>query len=381
MSQTQSVGRRSFLKAVGVGGAASVTMAGIGLGIGWGAKEASEPVREGGGAHGGGDTDHQEGEGGEMTADEMDLHHEEVIKQFPQATAAKGGLPLEFSLDGETKVFELTCDIVQWEFRVGQTEEAWGYNGMLPGPEIRVTEGDRVRVNVTNNLTQSTSVHFHGQMAPTEMDGVPFITQPPIKPGESFTYEFTAAPAGTHMYHSHHNSMEQVSMGLLGAFIVDPLDPASRPSFDREYSIVMNDTLHGFTINGKSFPATEPLVCKLGETVMIRYLNEGMMNHPFHLHGMPMQVIAKDGYLLPQPFLCDTIDVAPGNRYEVLVHADNPGVWAFHCHILSHAEGRTGMFGMVTALIVEDDAAAAAFPVMPAGANGNRYDCEVKPLA
>jgi FtsP/CotA-like multicopper oxidase with cupredoxin domain len=354
MSQTQSVGRRSFLKAVGVGGAASVTMAGIGLGIGWGAKEASEPVREGGGAHGGGDTDHQEGEGGEMTADEMDLHHEEVIKQFPQATAAKGGLPLEFSLDGETKVFELTCDIVQWEFRVGQTEEAWGYNGMLPGPEIRVTEGDRVRVNVTNNLTQSTSVHFHGQMAPTEMDGVPFITQPPIKPGESFTYEFTAAPAGTHMYHSHHNSMEQVSMGLLGAFIVDPLDPASRPSFDREYSIVMNDTLHGFTINGKSFPATEPLVCKLGETVMIRYLNEGMMNHPFHLHGMPMQVIAKDGYLLPQPFLCDTIDVAPGNRYEVLVHADNPGVWAFHCHILSHAEGRTGMFGMVTALIVEE---------------------------
>jgi FtsP/CotA-like multicopper oxidase with cupredoxin domain len=288
------------------------------------------------------------------SADEMDRHHEEGIKSFPAKTKGLGGQPLAYEMDGDTKVFKLTCDAVRWEVRPEEYKDAFAYNGTLPGPEIRVTEGDKVRFVVTNNLPESTSVHWHGLKTPNGMDGVPFMTQPPIKPGQAFTYEFVAEPVGTHMYHSHHNAMEQVGKGLLGPFIIEPKDAATRPRFDREYTLVLNDTLLGFTLNGKSFPATQPLTAKLGERVLIRYMNEGLMNHPMHLHGMPMQVVAKDGYLLPNPYFCDNLDVAPGDRFEVIVEADNPGTWAFHCHTLSHAEAPTGMFGLVTALIVED---------------------------
>jgi FtsP/CotA-like multicopper oxidase with cupredoxin domain len=242
---------------------------------------------------------------------------------------------------------------VKWEVRPEEFKDAYSYNGTLPGPEIRVTEGDKLRIIVTNKLPESTSVHWHGLKTPNAMDGVPYITQKPIKPGETFTYEFVATPSGSHMYHSHHNAMEQVGKGLLGPFIVEPRDKSRYPRFDREYTIVLNDTLLGFTLNGKSFPATQPLTAKLGERVLVRYMNEGLMNHPMHLHGMPVQVVAKDGYLLPNPYMVDNLDIAPGDRYDVIIDCDNPGVWAFHCHTLSHAEAPTGMFGLVTALIIE----------------------------
>jgi len=288
------------------------------------------------------------------SAEQMDAHHEAGLKAFPAKTQGLGGQPLAYTMDGTTKVFNLTCQKVRWEVRPDEFKDAFAYNGTLPGPEIRVTEGERVRIVVKNELPESTSVHWHGLNTPNAMDGVPFLTQKPIKLGETFTYEFVATPSGSHMYHSHHNAMEQVGKGLLGAFIVEPKDPSKHPAFDREYTMVLNDTLLGFTLNGKSFPATQPLTAKLGERVLVRYMNEGLMNHPMHLHGMPMQVVAKDGYLLPQPYLCDTLDVAPGDRYDVIITADNPGAWAFHCHTLSHAEAPNGMFGLVTALIVED---------------------------
>jgi FtsP/CotA-like multicopper oxidase with cupredoxin domain len=291
-------------------------------------------------------------------AADMDAMDEAGVKAFPAKTAGLGGQPLAFTMDGDVKVFDLVCQVVaDWEFMPGKTVEAWTYNGVTPGPEIRVTEGDKVRINVTNELPESTVVHWHGLMVPNSMDGVGFITQPPIKPGEQFTYEFPIREgnAGTHMYHSHHNAAAQVTKGMLGAFIVEPKDPASRPAFDREYTLVLNDgPIGGFSLNGKGFPATQPLVAKQGEKVLIRYMNEGMMIHPFHLHGMPMTVIAQDGYLLPQPYKCDTLNIAPGQRFEVLVDATELGVWAFHCHILIHAESDHGMFGMVTALIVEE---------------------------
>jgi len=291
---------------------------------------------------------------GKMTADEMDKMHEAGVKAFPAKTAGLGGQPLQFRMEGDFKVFDLTAKKVQWEVTPGNVMEAWGYNGVIPGPELRVTEGDKVRVVIKNELDESTAIHFHGQMAPNAMDGVPFITQPPIKPGTNFTYEFVAKPAGTHMYHSHHNSTKQVGMGLLGTFIVEPKDPKSRPAFDLEATIVLNDGPQGFTINGKGFPATAPIVCKKGQKLLIRYVNEGQLLHPMHLHGLPQLVIAKDGYLQPQPWLCDTLTVAPGDRWEVIVDATDAGVWAFHCHVLSHAESEQGMFGMVTALIVKE---------------------------
>jgi FtsP/CotA-like multicopper oxidase with cupredoxin domain len=291
------------------------------------------------------------------TADEMDAMHEAGVKAFPAQTKGLGGQLLPFTLDGEVKVFDLVCEVVpDWEFMPGKTVEAWTYNGVVPGPEIRVSEGDTVRVNVSNELPESTAVHWHGLMVPNSMDGVPFITQPPIKPGERFTYEFTIREgnAGAHMYHSHHNAAAQVTKGLLGPFIVEPKDPSTRPAFDREFTRVLNDgPIGGFSLNGKGFPATQPLTAKQGEKVLIRYMNEGLMIHPMHLHGMPMTVIAQDGYLLPQPYRCDTLNIAPGQRFEAIVEATEPGVWAFHCHILSHAESEHGMFGMVTAMIVE----------------------------
>ncbi len=293
---------------------------------------------------------------GGMTADEMDAHHEAGIKAFlaGKETTTKGNQPLKPKMDGDVKAFELTSSVIQWEYMKGQKVEAWAYNEQIPGPELRVTEGDKVRVIIKNQLPESTAVHFHGVMLANNMDGVPFVTQPPIKPGASFTYEFTAKNPGSHMYHSHHNSTKQVGKGQLGAFIIEPKDKSKDPAFDVEYTMVLNDQLGGFTLNGKGFPATEPVVAKKGQKLRIRYMNEGQMIHPFHLHGLPQLVFAKDGWNLPQPWYCDTLNVAPGERWDVIVDCTEPGAWAFHCHILSHAEGDSGMFGMVTALVIQE---------------------------
>jgi len=286
---------------------------------------------------------------------EMDKHHEAGVKAFlGPRSGVYGNQPLKFEMDGDVKVFKVTASRIKWETEPGKTVDAMAYNGMVPGPEIRVTEGDKVRVVLKNDLgDQSTAIHFHGQRTPNKMDGVPFITQDPIRPGETFTYQFVAKPAGSHMYHSHHNATEQVGSGLLGAFIVEPKDPAKRYKVDAEYLMILNDGPFGFTLNGKSFPATQPLAAKVGQKILIRYMNEGTMIHPMHLHGFPQLVTAKDGYPLPQPYYCDTLNVAPGDRWDVIVEPDEPGAWAFHCHILPHAESQTGMFGMVTALVVE----------------------------
>jgi FtsP/CotA-like multicopper oxidase with cupredoxin domain len=285
-------------------------------------------------------------------ADEMDRHHEAGIKAFPAKTAVHGNQRLLFRLDGEVKVFEVTAQRIKWEVEPGKLVDAFAYNGMVPGPEIRVTEGDKVRVVLKNALDQSTAIHFHGQRTVNKIDGVPFITQPPVKPGETFSYEFVARPIGTQMYHSHHNATEQVGRGMLGPLIVMPKDPNLDPKYDKDEVIVLNEQLGGVTINGKGFPATAPFTAKVGQRIRFRFLNEGQLIHPMHLHGMPMQVFARDGYPLPAPFYCDTLNVAPGERWDAIVVADEPGAWAFHCHILGHAEGSSGMFGMVTALIV-----------------------------
>ncbi len=286
-------------------------------------------------------------------SDEMDAMHEKGIKAFPAKTEGKGGLPLEYRMDGKVKVFEMTSKIAKWETEPGKFADAWTYNGMVPGPLIRVTEGERVRIILHNELPESTAIHFHGLEVPFDQDGVPFISQPPIKPGESYTYEFVVPNSGSHMYHSHNNSTKQVGMGLLGAFVVDPKDKSKEPKVDVDYVMILNDGLNGYTLNGKGFPATEPIKAKLGQTVRIRYMNEGQMIHPMHLHGMHQTVIAKDGWPQPFPWKCDTVNVAPGERWDVLVKCNNPGSWPLHCHVLSHAEGPHGMFGMVTLFIVE----------------------------
>ena len=286
-------------------------------------------------------------------ADAMDAMHEKGVKAFPARTEGKGNQLFQPRLEKGVKVYDLTAEEIQWEVEPGRKVKAWAYNGQVPGPQIRVREGDRVRVNLTNRLPESTAIHFHGLELPNDQDGVPFITQPPVKPGASYTYEFTVPNAGSHMYHSHHNAAVQVGLGLLGAFIVEPRKRAAAQRADVDYVMVLNDGSHGYTLNGKGFPATEPVVCKQGQTVRLRFMNEGMMIHPMHLHGMHMTVVAKDGWDQPMPWKCDTLNIAPGERWDVLVKATNPGTWAFHCHILPHAESEHGMFGMVTALVVQ----------------------------
>ena len=287
---------------------------------------------------------------GTMSAAQMAKVDSAVTKSFPAETKGSGGQPLEPEIQDGVKVFELTANELSWEVEPGKVMQAMGYNGMLPGPQIDVELGDRVRVVLHNELKQPTTLHFHGVRVPNAMDGVPVITQDPVMPGDSFTYEFTVRNSGTHMYHPHFNATEQITKGLLGAFVVaDPSDP----EVALDQTMVLNDGPLGFTINGKGFPATAPIALQRGETMRIRYMNEGLQIHPMHLHGLVQRVVAKDGYELPAPYKVDTLMVAPGERYDVLVKADAPGVWAFHCHILSHVEGPEGMFGMVTAVIVE----------------------------
>ncbi len=292
---------------------------------------------------------------GTMTAEQMRDVDAAVTAQFPAATEGRGNQVLEPEIQADgTLQWELTASVIEWETEPGTMVEAYAYNGMVPGPQLRAEVGDRVRIILHNELPAPTTIHSHGLFVPPDMDGVPVISQPAVMPGESFTYEYTLRNAGSHMYHSHFMAEHQVPMGLLGAFVVT--DPAATdvPETDQDVMMILNDGPLGFTINGKGFPATEPIVAGQGNKIRIRYMNEGLQIHPMHLHGMPQLVVAKDGWTLPTPHFEDTVLVAPGERIDVIIDASEAGVWAFHCHILTHAEGPEGMFGMVTALIVEE---------------------------
>jgi manganese oxidase len=293
-----------------------------------------------------------------MSSDQMDAVMGKTTKEFPAKTQGLGAQPLSPTIlpDG-TKQFDLTAKVVKWEVSPGKFVDAWTYNGTVPGPTIHVNAGDKVKVVLHNQLPESTVIHFHGLILPNSMDGVPFVTQDPVKPGREFTYSFTAEGPAVGMYHSIFNAAKQVANGLAGAFLVgdEPLPPqVNVPQSQIQQQIFMLDdsgTL-GLTINGKSFPASAPVTAHLGDWVEVQYFNEGNMIHPIHLHGLPQMVIAKDGFATP-PQLMDTVPVAPGERYTILIHATDPGVWAWHGHILTHAENDQGMFGMVTALIVK----------------------------
>jgi len=282
-----------------------------------------------------------------------ELSAKPAFAQVPQLVLTDALQPLKPTIDAGVKVFNLTIDEIEQHIdELMPPVAALGYNAQWPGPTIRVTQGDRVRILFKNNLHETTSVHFHGvQFDDFFEDGVPFVTQTPIVPGSTYTYEFTARDSGSLMYHSHHNATDQVGRGLLGAFVVDPVrDPVK---YDRDYVWISNDSLGGFTINGHGFPATVPVLAAVGETVRIRFMNEGIMMHPWHSHGNVMKVIARDGHPLGSAaFDCDTLGVNPGERYDVLITPQHLGVWAFHCHILPHVEGSSGMYGMVTTLVV-----------------------------
>ena len=351
-----AVGRRRFLGTLAAGGGAVAVAAGFGMQRSDGGRKPQHQALSGHGA-GPGHAAAPTGAPVKVTAMDMDAHHRAGVESFTRnrvtpITAGVGAVDAPFRMEDGRRVFELTAARTAWEVTPGRPVEAFAFNGIVPGPTLRMVEGQPVRIVVHNQLDQSTSVHWHGQRVPNAMDGVTYLTQDPIRPGGSFVYEFVPGPAGTHMYHSHHNSAEQVTKGLAGALVVAPRDRDREPAYDRDYLFILNDGLGGFTINGKGFPATPAYTAKRGERVRFRFLNYGAMAHPIHLHGLTYEVFARDGYPLPQPFRCDTLTIAPFERWDAIVLADNPGTWAFHCHVLSHAEGPEGMFGMFSALSV-----------------------------
>ncbi|MCZ7528381.1 MAG: copper oxidase [Acidimicrobiia bacterium] len=270
------------------------------------------------------------------------------------ATETRGAQPLDFRLEGDVKVFELTARPVLWEILDGVTVVAWTYNGTVPGPMIRVTEGDRVRVILKNELPEPTTIHWHGVEVPNAMDGVPGVTQDPVLPGATFTYEFVAKPAGTFMYHSHFESDTQVMLGLYAPFLIDPATPEANPP-DVDMVLMLSEWLvtdgqtyaampmagmepNYFTINGKAFPAVETINVRVGERVRLRLMSIGQFVHPMHLHGVPFKIVATDGHPVPAAaqLTKDTVSVAPGERYDIEWLATEPGQWMLHCHILHH---------------------------------------------
>jgi len=259
------------------------------------------------------------------------------------------------------------------ELMPGVDVRAWGYNGSMPGPEIRVTEGDTVRVTLRNELPVPTTIHWHGLNVPNAMDGVAGLNQAPVEPGGAFVYEFVATPAGTRWYHSHTDPAFQVAMGLYGALIVEPRQPTA--IYDREHTLLLAEwdseltpavaaglerrgprdaTLRGgelgadlFLINGKMHGAIEPIRIAEGERVLIRLIHAGSIPHPVHVHGHSFKIVATDGNPVPEvaQLTKDTVLIGPAERYDFSLLGDNPGVWMVHCHIEHHMAN-----GMMTTL-------------------------------
>lgn len=269
---------------------------------------------------------------------------------------ARGDQILAPRIENGTKVFDLTASVIRWNILKGETVEAYAYNGQIPGPRIAITEGDRIRINFRNNLPEPTTVHWHGLIVPNEMDGPADIVQDPVPPGGTFTYEYTVIQSGTYFYHTHASADRQQGLGLYGALIVQPKDPAARIETDHDYTIQLQEWLkrrwltypamnmegalpNFFTINGKSYPDTDVIRMKVGETVRLRFVgSNNNFIHPMHVHGGPYTVVAIDGEMLApeKRYEADTVNVGPGQRVDVVWKARLPGKWLVHCHIPHH---------------------------------------------
>jgi len=265
-------------------------------------------------------------------------------------------------VDG-VKVFKLRAAPLSWETAPGKVKEAFAFNGLVPGPVIRVNEGDAVRIVVQNDMPEGTSVHWHGMDLPNDQDGVPGLTQPMIDPGESRTYEWKAISPGTHWYHSHMGG-DQEGKGLYGSLEVVPKTGGIQA--DRDYRLMIGDGPLGLVFNGKSFPATERLSARVGEKVHIRLIGTGPeMIHPIHLHSGHFTVVAQDGRPLAVPQEMDTLNVGVGQTYDIVWTPTRTGKWMIHCHIFSHSETHEGMAGLVS--IFQVDPAVVSVPDLPLG--------------
>lgn len=257
------------------------------------------------------------------------------------------------------KEFHLVAEPIVREIAPGMMARLWGYNGSSPGPTIEVVEGDKVRIFVTNRLPEQTTMHWHGQQLPNGMDGIAGLTQPPIPPGKTWVYEFTASRAGTFMYHPHADEMVQMAMGMMGFWITHPKDP-QQYRVDRDFVFLLNaydiapgsampktSTMLDFnlwTFNSRAYPGIDPLVCRQGDRVRVRAGNLTMTNHPLHLHGHTFEVTGTDGGWVPKcarwPEV--TTDIAVGQMRAIEFDANAEGDWPLHCHKAHHTMNAMG---------------------------------------
>jgi manganese oxidase len=269
---------------------------------------------------------------------------------------ARGDLELTPRIESGVKVFDLEATVIRWTILPGVTVDAYAFNGQIPGPRLHFRQGDRIRINVRNRLPDTTTVHWHGLILPNVMDGPAHITQDPIEKGGLYRYEFTAVQSGTYLYHSHDHVDRQQALGLYGALLIDPAEPDPSLAADHDYPVLLQEWLlrdgltypampmdgaqpNYFTINGRAFPATDTIHMRVGETLKVRFIgsSNGFI-HPMHIHGGPFQVVAIDGQTLQASarYQADTINIAPGQRYDVIWKARLPGKWLIHCHIAHH---------------------------------------------
>lgn len=277
-----------------------------------------------------------------------------------RAVITPNGSTLPWTVRGGLKIGHLVAEEIDHELSPGMRALVWGYNGGTPGPTIEAVEGDRVRLYVTNRLPEPTTVHWHGLILPNGMDGVAGLNQRPIPPGETWMYEFDLRHAGTFMYHSHYDEMTQIALGMMGMFIVHPRRPRG-PRIDRDFVLMTHEwrldvgarrpdpnemsDFNVLTFNGKSFPATDPLLVGTGERVRIRLGNLSPMDHhPIHIHGLNFVLTATDGGYVPESaqYPETTVIVPVGSTRVIEMVPTEPGDWAMHCHMTHHVMTQMG---------------------------------------
>jgi FtsP/CotA-like multicopper oxidase with cupredoxin domain len=277
-----------------------------------------------------------------------------------QPVIVPNGTRAPWTIVNGVKVFHLVAEEVEHEFAPGLKATCWGYNGAVHGPLLEWVEGERVRIYVTNRLDAPTTVHWHGILLPNGMDGVGGLTQRAIKKGETFKYEFTVRQVGTAMYHSHHDEMTQIAMGMTGPIVIHPRQP-SGPRVDRDFMLLLHEwrldvgtrrpnpnemtDFNLLTLNAKAFPGTEPLVVATGQRVRIRIGNLSPMDHhPIHLHGFQVRITETDGGRIPTSGQWPEtgVLVPVGSTRTIEFVADEPGDWALHCHMTHHVMNQMG---------------------------------------
>jgi manganese oxidase len=257
---------------------------------------------------------------------------------------------LPHEMDGAVKVFRLTAEPVQRKIAPFKTIDTWGYNGSCPGPTIQIQQGDRVRILFENKLPESTTIHWHGLEVPIQQDGIPYISQKPVAPGEKHVYEFTVHQEGTFFYHAH--SAMQEMIGQIGFFIAHPKTPY-HPRVDHDFGIILQEwavlpantvpntagmEFNWLTFNGVSSPAITPMIARLGSRVRLRIVNLGMDHHPIHLHGNQFVLTGTEGGRAPEStwYPMNTVLVGVAQARVVEFDAKFPGAWMLHCHLPHH---------------------------------------------